>query len=381
MRQRLVPLCLIVSIFTAWPGWSAAGVLPKDSAEQYEITFWDSIKDSTYAGDYEAYLKTYPNGRFASLAQARLARLRAAASATPPAQASAAQAPTARGGAAQAPSTPSPTPAPQYSRPAPTPAPAPAPPPAAAAPMAAVPSSSGGHEVKDCPACPALIAVNPGTFTMGNNYSDPSEKPAHRVTIAHSFALAKYAVTVAQWNACVAAGACPRLTSDPGSAPNAPVHDVSWDDAQQYLKWLTKLSGKPYRLPTEAEWEYAARGGTTTRYWWGDEMRKGKVNCKDCGPPWNADAPADVGSFAPNPFGFYGMGGGVWEWVSDCWHSSYKNAPSDGRSWEEPYCQSHVIRGGSWLDGAGYMLSSTRFKYDGSVRYTTNGFRPARDVK
>lgn len=367
MWRRLLPLCVFVSIFAAWPGWSAAGILPKDSSEQYEITFWDSIKDSNYAGDYEAYLKAYPNGRFAPLAQARLARLRAAASAPPAGQAPASSQ-SSRPSAA-----PAPTPAP--------PAAAKTPPPASATSTAAMPASPGDHEIKDCAACPALIAVNPGTFTMGTNADDPSEKPAHRVTIGHAFALAKYAVTVAQWNACVAAGACPRLGSDGASVPNAPVHDVSWDDAQQYLKWLTKLSGKPYRLPTEAEWEYAARGGTTTRYWWGDEMRKGKANCKDCGPPWSADAPADVGSFAANPLGFYDMGGGVWEWVSDCWHSSYKNAPTDGRSWEEPYCQSRVIRGGSWLDGAGYMLASTRFKYDGSVRYTANGFRVARDMK
>ena len=377
MRRRLLCLCLLASIFAAWSGLADAGVLPKDSAEQYEITFWESIKDSTYAGDYEAYLKTYPNGRFAPLAQARLARLRAAASATVPGKAPAAP--------AQAPSSP-------YVRPAPAPAapaaPAPAQPPAAAskAPPAAVtepvrPASPGAHEIKDCAACPTLVAIAPGSFMMGTNSDDPSERPVHRVTIGHPFALAKYVVTVAQWNACVAAGACARLAGDNGTSPNAPVHDVSWDDAQQYAAWLTKVTGKPYRLPTEAEWEYAARAGTTTRYWWGDDMRTGNANCKDCGQPWRVDAPADVGTFAANPFGLYDMTGGVWEWVSDCWHNSYKNAPADGRSWDEPYCQSRVIRGGSWRDGATYMLSATRFKYDSGVRYTANGFRVARDLK
>lgn len=378
MWRRLVFLSLIASTLAAGPGWSNAGVLPKDSAEQYEITFWDSIKDSTYAGDYEAYLKAYPNGRFAPLAQARIARLRAAASAPTPGQS-----PAARQGAAQPPSPPpsatSPPASPRQPSSRPVSPPVGAPPTAAMPPQS--PPSAANHEIRDCATCPALIEVDPGTFTMGNNSDDPSEKPAHRVTIAHRFALAKYPVTVAQWNMCVAASACLRPASEGGQGPNAPVHDVSWDDAQQYLKWLTKTTGKPYRLPTEAEWEYAARGGTTTRYWWGDAMSKGHANCKDCGPPWRADSPADVGSFAPNPLGFYDMNGGVWEWVSDCWHSSYKNAPSDGRSWEDPFCQSRVIRGGSWLDGAGYMLSSTRFKYDGSVRYTANGFRVARDLK
>ncbi|KVQ34274.1 hypothetical protein WK00_18930 [Burkholderia ubonensis] len=362
--------------------FDSRGVMPKDSAEQYEITFWESIKDSKEAGDYEAYLKTYPNGRFASLAQARLARLRAAAP----------KAPAASAPAQTASPTPAPAPVPALApasaaaaQPAHTPgSPAKAPPPAAAAAPSA-PQQKGvataANEIRDCPACPAMLAVSPGTFAMGSNSGDPSEKPAHRVTLDHSFALAKYVVTVAQWNACRDAGACPRLPGDSNTAPNAPVRDLSWDDAQQYVKWLSKISGKSYRLPTEAEWEFAARGGTATRYWWGNEMRPGNANCKDCGPPWHAEAPDNVGSFAANPLGFYDMGGGVWEWVSDCWHNSYKNAPADGRSWDEPNCQVRVIRGGSWRDGASYMPVSTRFKYDSSVRYSANGFRVARDLK
>nr|WP_174980556.1 SUMF1/EgtB/PvdO family nonheme iron enzyme [Burkholderia lata] len=360
------------------------GVMPKDSSEQYEITFWESIKDSKEAGDYEAYLKTYPNGRFAQLAQARLTRLRAAAPKAPAA------------------STPAPAPARTASpTPAPVPAPAPpastsaqpahtagsppkAPPPVAVAAPSA-PAQKGGttaaNEIRDCAACPAMLAVSPGAFAMGSNSGDPSEKPAHRVTLDHSFALAKYVVTVAQWNACRDAGACPRLPNDSNTVANAPARDLSWDDAQLYVKWLAKISGKSYRLPTEAEWEFAARGGTATRYWWGNEMHPGNANCKDCGPPWRADAPADVGTFAANPLGFYDMAGGVWEWVSDCWHNSYKNAPADGRSWDEPNCQVRVIRGGSWRDGATYMPVSTRFKYDSSVRFSANGFRVARDVK
>ncbi|KUZ67426.1 hypothetical protein WI36_21955 [Burkholderia ubonensis] len=360
--------------------FDSRGVMPKDSAEQYEITFWESIKDSKDAGDYEAYLKTYPNGRFASLAQARLARLRAAAPKAP-----AASAPAQTASAAPA---PAPVPAPASAaaaQPAHTPgSPAKAPPPAAAtapSPPQQKSVATAANEIRDCPACPAMLAVNPGTFAMGSNSGDPSEKPAHRVTLDHSFALAKYVVTVAQWNACRDAGACPRLPSDSNTAPNAPARDLSWDDAQQYVKWLSKISGKSYRLPTEAEWEFAARGGTATRYWWGNEMRPGNANCKDCGQPWRADAPDNVGSFAANPLGFYDMGGGVWEWVSDCWHNSYKNAPADGRSWDEPNCQIRVIRGGSWRDGASYMPVSTRFKYDSSVRYSANGFRVARDMK
>lgn len=216
---------------------------------------------------------------------------------------------------------------------------------------------------------------------MGSNSDDLSERPAHKVSIGEPFAIGKYEVTTEQWNACVDAGVCQRVSTDASRAGNSPVRDVSWDDAQQYVKWLSKVSGKAYRLPTEAEWEFAERGGTTTRHWWGEQMRNGSANCKGCGEPWRPDAPANAGSFAANPYGLYDMNGSVWEWVSDCWHNSYKGAPSNGKSWDEQDCRVHVIRGGSWRDGPDYMLSSTRFKYGASVRYSQNGFRIARSLK
>jgi formylglycine-generating enzyme required for sulfatase activity len=348
------------------------GILPKDSNEQYELTFWDSIKDSTYPGDYEAYLKAYPNGRFAALARARIERLQAAA---PKAQAS------------PAPIHPAPASAPPPQRPpaaaaSATPQPAPAPATAAApAPEKPVAHSAAANESKDCPSCPVMIALRAGSFTMGSSTDDPSEKPPHHVSIGAPFAIGKYDVTVEQWNACVAANACPRLSSENNSVKNAPARDISWDDAQLYVKWLTKVTGKPYRLPTEAEWEYADRAGTTTQYWWGDQMRKGNANCKGCGDPWHQEGPENVGAFAPNPYGLYDMNGGVWEWVSDCWHNSYKGAPADGRAWDEPNCDMRVIRGGSWREGADYMLTSTRFKYSGSVRQSQDGVRVAKDLK
>ncbi|HJW25233.1 MAG TPA: formylglycine-generating enzyme family protein, partial [Rhodocyclaceae bacterium] len=250
----------------------------------------------------------------------------------------------------------------------------------AAAP-AGRPAAKALGEIKDCPACPALVSLPPGSFTMGSHAGDPSEKPAHPVSITQPFAIGKYEVTVEQWNACADAGACPRLASEASAPKTTPVRDVSWDDAQTYVQWLGKVSGKAYRLPTEAEWEYAARGGTSTKYWWGEQMRQGNANCKDCGSPWSEAGPANVGSFAANPYGLYDMNGSVWEWVKDCWHNSYKGAPGDGSAWEESSCGSRVIRGGSWREGASYMPSSTRFKYDASVRQSQNGFRVARDVK
>jgi formylglycine-generating enzyme required for sulfatase activity len=343
------------------------GILPKDSA--YELAFWESIKDSTHISDYEAYLDAYPNGRFAALARARIERLRPAA---PKSE------------------------TPEKARPAPVPeaAPKPTPPPPAKAsepvrPAAAPPASpekppgppATVTEIKDCPMCPTLVGLPRGAYTMGSNSDDPSERPAHGVSLSGPFAIGKYEVTVEQWNACVDAGACQRVSTDPNRTANTPVRDVSWDDAQQYVAWLSKVSGKAYRLPTEAEWEYAERGGTSSRYWWGEQMRNGNANCKGCGEPWRQDGPANVGSFAANAYGLYDMNGSVWEWVSDCWHNSYKGAPSDGRSWDEHDCRVRVIRGGSWRDGPSYMVSSTRFKYDASVRYSQNGFRVARSLK
>ncbi|NKJ49673.1 hypothetical protein CIC12_23655 [Burkholderia sp. SG-MS1] len=361
------------------------GILPKDSSEQYEITFWNSIKDSNYPADYEAYLKAYPNGRFATLAHARIDRLRAAASAPAP--------------------TPAPTPAPQPAHPAtptsapvqerpraasapnPTPTPgaaAPASPTAPATPAVAPkpvthPPTAG--ESRDCATCPIMVPVPAGSFAMGSSSDDPSEKPVHHVSIGAPFSIGKYEVTVEQWNACVAANACQKATPESNTNKAAPARDLSWDDAQQYVKWLAKVTGKPYRLPTEAEWEYADRGGTTTAYWWGDQMRKGAANCKDCGDPWHKEGPESAGSFAPNPLGLYDMNGSVWEWTADCWHNNYQGAPTDGHAWDSPGCDMRVIRGGSWREGSSYMLSATRFKYSAGVRQSQDGFRVVKDLR
>lgn len=355
------------------------GVVPKNSAEQFELAFWESIKDSNQVGDYEAYLKAYPKGRFAPLAQARIARLRAAQ----PQGAAPAAAPSSK--PKEPPPKPKEAPAavreaapkPPEKAPEKVPEKTPAPPPAPASTRAV----AAGTDIKDCPACPTLVTIPAGTFTMGSNTSDPSEKPAHQVTIAAPFAIGRYEVSVQEWDACAAAGGCQKIAQRQNTSPSAPMRDVSWDDAQQYVKWLTSASGKPYRLPTEAEWERAARGGTATRYWWGEQMAQAKANCKECGKPWAEEAPANVGSFGANPYGVYDTSGSVWEWVADCWHNNYKGAPEDGRTWDEGDCRVRVIRGGSWREGAPYMVASTRFKYDASVRHSQNGFRVARSLK
>ena len=219
---------------------------------------------------------------------------------------------------------------------------------------------------------PEMTALRGGAFAMGSN-EDISEKPVHRVTIK-PFAISKYPITVRQWNECAAAKACTFVAA---GKDDAPITNVSWSDARQFVAWLAGATQKPYRLPSEAEWEYAARGDTQSKYWWGEQLKPGMANCKNCADSANAEQPLKVGSFEPNPFGLYDMGGGVDQWVEDCWHKTYQGAPSDGSPWSAGDCNSHVIRSGSWRNDAAYVRPSNRDNYDTNVRYPTHGFRVA----
>jgi formylglycine-generating enzyme required for sulfatase activity len=369
-------------------GLQLAGVVPRNSAEQFELAFWNSVKDSKQASDYEAYLRAYPKGRFAELARARIQQLKAAPPGQPAGQPAAQPStqPSTQQQAAQ-PSKPAenkPAREQAQARASPKPQQGKARPPAASSDEEEAPAAGPAGAVaavKDCDVCPLMVALSPAPFTMGSNSGDPSERPAHKVALHTPFAIGKYEVTVDQWNQCVKASVCPVVPSSADAAGNLPMRDVSWDEAQLYLKWLSTVSSRPYRLPTEAEWEYAARGGTTTRYWWGEQMKGGNSSCQGCGEPWKADGPPPAGSFIANPFGLHDMNGSVWEWVQDCWHSTYKGAPADGSAWADANCQSRVIRGGSWREDGSYMLSTTRFKYDASVRQSQNGFRVARSLR
>jgi formylglycine-generating enzyme required for sulfatase activity/class 3 adenylate cyclase len=219
---------------------------------------------------------------------------------------------------------------------------------------------------------PEMTPLRGDTFAMGSN-EDISEKPVHQVTIK-PFAISKYPITVREWNECAAAKAC---TFAATGKDDAPITNVSWSDAKQFVAWLAGATQKPYRLPSEAEWEYAARGDTRTKYWWGDQLKPGMANCKNCTDTASAEQPLKVGSFKPNPFGLYDMGGGVDQWVEDCWHRTYQGAPSDGSPWSAGDCSSHVIRSGSWKSDPTYVRPANRDNYDTNVRYPTHGFRVA----
>ncbi|MFZ0850307.1 MAG: SUMF1/EgtB/PvdO family nonheme iron enzyme [Hyphomicrobiaceae bacterium] len=236
-----------------------------------------------------------------------------------------------------------------------------------------------GQVFQDCADCPVVVRIPGGSFTMGQAKGDASAAPQHTVTV-RAFVIGQYPVTVGEWKACVEGGGCsftPRMTN---ADYRTPVHNVSWDDAQQYTLWLSRSTGEKYRLPTEAEWEYAARAHTSTRYWWGDTVGTMLANCSDCGGRQDARTPLPVGSFKSNSFGLHDMHGGVAQWVADCWFPNYQGAPTDASARDQKNCQKRVLRGGSFRTDRETITASARGNYDSSVRYIAHGFRVARDL-
>jgi formylglycine-generating enzyme required for sulfatase activity len=226
-----------------------------------------------------------------------------------------------------------------------------------------------------------MTVLPSGMFQMGSADGPASERPVHRVTIASRFALGQSAVTFAEWDACVAAGGCAFRPSDHGwGRGDRPAIGLSYADAQAYADWLSTVTGERYRMPSEAEWEYADRAGTTTAYWWGDEARAGVADCSDC----EAEArrmTMPIRTYPPNAFGLYDTAGNVAEWVADCWTPNYADAPSDGSAVTTANCAQHTLRGGNFSSDIRALRSAARFKYDTNVRYYTNGVRVARDIR
>ena len=256
---------------------------------------------------------------------------------------------------------------------------------------------------QDCNGCPEMVVVPAGEFEMGLPTSKAvriDEVPAHPVRIQYRMAVGMYEVTLAEFRKFAqetnfpAAGSCWAHDDghwkqhagigwrDPGFPQDerAPVVCVSWEDAQAYVKWLTEKTGEGYRLPSESEWEYLARAGTTTRYHWGEEIRQGHANCGECGSRWDDDGTSPVGSFASNAYGLHDVHGNVWEWVQDCWNEDYRDAPSDGSAWEETDCEYRVLRGGSWRSGPEDLRSAIRGRDDAESRSEDAGFRVVRPI-
>lgn len=330
-------------------------VMVDPGPRQVESEFWASIKDSRDPADFDAYLQQYPQGNFRRLAENRLKTLRASIAPAPPAPSPVAVV---------------------------TPAPAPQPTPQ--------PASTGytvGQSFKDCPDCPEMVVIPTGSFMMGSNDGYSSEKPVHRVEISYWLAVGKYEVTFEEWDACVAAGGCSHKPDDENwGHGRRPVMNVSWNDAQEYVRWLSQKTGQRYRLLSESEWEYAARAGSRTRYSWGDAASHeyanyGKDEC--CGglasgrDQWVHTAP--VGSFVANAFGLHDMHGNVWEWVQDCKTDNYNGVPNNGVAVESNNCTTRrVLRGGSWFNNPYDIHAAIHVSVTPGHRDNGSGFRLAR---
>ena len=249
-------------------------------------------------------------------------------------------------------------------------------------------SLNPGDKFSECKkGCPEMRVIPAGTFTMGSDWGtvNVSERPHHPVVISKPFAAGVFEVTIAQWNACATAGGgqhrggCSALP-DPGpDGQTLPASNVSWDDAQRYVKWLSTVTGKNYRLLTEAEWEYANRGGTTTRFSFGDDdFSVGEYAWYDAN---SQTRPHPVGGKKANAFGLFDMHGNVWEWVDDCWHDTYDRAPNDGSTWIP--CDDEkirVLRGGSAAEKAAVLRTALRASKPMGARLYTYGFRVARTI-
>jgi formylglycine-generating enzyme required for sulfatase activity len=348
-----------------------------------EDAVWNSLQNSHDPAEFDAFIRLFPTSRYLAEAKhRRMVLLDAVAAQKPAAPPPAAE--TAR---------PAPAPPAESKMVAmtqPNPVPEPAQPPtsprvmtAANGPLIAVPPATHGGSgdtarFQDCPTCPWMIRIPAGSFMMGQGSHEAESTPVHRVEV-HAFAIGQAPVTVAEWNACMAGGGCKFLPRMRVSDDRTPVHNLSWDDVGQYVAWLSRTAGHPYRLPSEAEWEYAARGGTSTRYWWGESVGMYLANCSDCGGTQNPYGPLPVDTMSPNPFGLYDMLGGVAQWTADCWFPNYRGAPADTTPRDAKDCEKRVLRGGSFRSPHDEITVTYRGNYDASVRYLVNGFRVARD--
>jgi formylglycine-generating enzyme required for sulfatase activity len=245
---------------------------------------------------------------------------------------------------------------------------------------------------KDCGKCPEMVVVPSGKFTMGSSDGErghnPDESPQRVVKFTAQFAVGRFAVTFEEWDACVADGGCKgyRPPDHGWGRGRRPVTNVSWDDANAYVAWLSEKTGWRYRLLSEAEREYVTRAGSTSVFWWGSLISTSQANY-DGDLTYGDEAQGEyrgktlvVDSFPPNPWGLYQTHGNVYDWVQDCYHDSYRGAPVDNTAWVSEDCDSHIARGGSWLDDPSSLRSAYRLRLPVATRFRDLGFRVARTL-
>jgi formylglycine-generating enzyme required for sulfatase activity len=243
---------------------------------------------------------------------------------------------------------------------------------------------------KECPQCPEMVVVPAGSFMMGTPVNEPDrdkgEDPIHRVTIKKPFAVGRFKLTFDEWDACVADGGCGENKGDDGGFGRGrlPAYGISFDAANTYLAWLSKKTGRTYRLPSESEREYFTRAGTTTPFWFGKTISSQDANYWASTPyangPRGVDSkgPVVVDAYAPNPFGLYQVHGNGWEWTQDCNNKRYtEDTPADGAPWLEGDCSKHIVRGGPWNWSANMLRSGYRYGVYAGSGY---GFRVVRNL-
>lgn len=224
----------------------------------------------------------------------------------------------------------------------------------------------------------AMVYISEGIFLMGSDNARADEAPAHTVLVS-AFNIMAHELNWEQYQPCIDDGVCSSGSDEGWGKGKRPVINVSWNDVQTYIAWLNRKTGKSYRLPSEAEWEYAARAGSRTNYTWGNDLGRNQANCDGCGSFWDNKQTAPVGSFKANHFGLYDMHGNVWEWAQDCWNPSYQGAPNKGEARETGNCNARVLRGGSWSFEPDSLRSASRIMFSASGRYSDFGFRLVED--
>jgi len=237
-----------------------------------------------------------------------------------------------------------------------------------------------GDMFRDCETCPEMVVVPAGLYVMGSKL-DKTEMPPRIMRFKKPFAIGRFETLHAEWQARVDAGGCTHKPDDHNWGTNRmPVMNVNHDMVHGFADWLSKTTGHKYRLPSEAEWEYAAKAGSKSNYWFGDLVGENQVNCRKCGSPWSGIGNAPVGSFKPNPWGLYDMNGNAYEWVEDCWHENYQGAPKGPEAWVDGKCQFRVIRGGSWYYYSRMSRAANRQKNPGAVKSYWLSFRLVREL-
>lgn len=226
---------------------------------------------------------------------------------------------------------------------------------------------------------PEMIIVSDGEFIRGDAKGDDDEKPPTKVTL-NQFAIGVFEVTFDEYDQFCQETQQEKPSDAGWGRGKRPVINVSWNEAAAYIEWLSKKTRKNYRFPTDSEWEYAARSGTQSKYWWGTDVNLSKANCEGCRSLWDGEKTAPVGSFMANQWGLHDTAGNVFEWVEDCFHDRFSEAPNDGSAVEKADCGKRVIRGGAWSFPPKEVRSANRWRDFPSRRSDDTGFRVARDL-